>query len=152
MPTHFHGTRKQVRALDLFIKLTRATESISSRLERSLSQQGLTLSQLGVLEVLLHLGPMCQRELAKKLLRSHGNVTTVLDNLEKAGHIERVRNDDDRRFITVHLTDAGRAFIARVFPCHAQDITELMSVLEPAEMEDLGRLCRKLGTAVSRSG
>lgn len=50
----------------------RATESLNQRLCRHLSEANLTISQFGVLEALLHLGPQNQKELGQKLLKSGG--------------------------------------------------------------------------------
>lgn len=147
MPTHYTGTREEIIALNTFIKLTRATESLNARLAQRNTHPGLTTSQFGVLEVLYHLGPMCQSELGSKLLKSGGNITLVIDNLEKHGLVHRERGIEDRRFITVSLTDAGRALITEVLPGHVQAITEEMSVLSNDELRELGDLCRKLGTA-----
>jgi len=145
MPTHYKGNAEQVRALNAFIKLARAADSLASRVSRSITDSGLTETQFGVLESLLHLGPLHQCALGKKLLRSGGNMTLVVDNLEKRGLVRREPNTKDRRFNTVHLTDAGRQLIARVFPGHVYEIVREMGVLTPAEQEELGRLCRKLG-------
>lgn len=151
MPTHYKGSRREVRALDTYIKLMRATESLNARLVRSLAAHDLTISQLGTLEALLHLGPMCQRALAGKLLKSSGNVTTVIDNLEARGLVERVRSTEDRRFITLHLTPAGRKLIEAVFPAHAALIADDLDALSPAEQAELSRLCKKLGVEVASS-
>ena len=147
MGTHYRGMKDEVRALNAFIKLVRAADSVGARLKDSPAEAGLTDGQFGVLEALYHLGPLHQRELGTKLLRSGGNVTMVVDNLEKRGLVRRERGVEDRRFVTVHLTDAGRRLIARIFPRHAARVTEEMSVLTPAEQDELGRLCRKLGKA-----
>ena len=144
MPTHFQGNEETVRALYAFINLERASDTVIGRLTPPLKAQGLTLGQFGVLEALLHLGPMCQHELAKKLLRSGGNVTLVVDNLEKHGWVRRVRQQDDRRMVQIQLTPAGRRLITRVFPAHARGIAEEMSRLSAGEQEALQRLCRKL--------
>jgi len=132
------------------VKLVRAYDSLSSRLRAPLREDGLTVSQLGVLEALLHLGEMVQSELASKLLTSPSNLTTVLDNLERDGMVERRRSTEDRRQVEVSLTAAGRERIREVFPRHARRITELMTALDPGEQEELGRLCRKLGRAAGQ--
>src|ERR1700739_263785 len=107
MPTHFDGPARETRALDIYIKLTRATETIDARLAAKLAQQGLTPGQLGVLEALMHLGPLAQCDLGRKLLRSGGNVTTVVDNLERRRLVRRRRSEEDRRVMTVDLTASG---------------------------------------------
>jgi MarR family 2-MHQ and catechol resistance regulon transcriptional repressor len=145
MGTRHKGSPAEVRALNTFIKLTRAAESTESRLAGLLTEANLTDSQFGVLEALYHLGPMHQCDLATKLLRSSGNITLVLDNLEKRKLVRRQRGTEDRRYITVHLTPEGERLIREVFPRHAANIVQVMNVLTPDEQEELARLCRKLG-------
>jgi MarR family 2-MHQ and catechol resistance regulon transcriptional repressor len=145
MGTHYQGKPAEVRALDTFIKLMRASDSISSRLNRRLGTLDLTESQFGVLEALHHLGPMCQKALADKLLRTGGNLTLVVDNLEKRGLVRRERDAADRRFVTVHLTPAGRKLIEGILPGHVRAIVDEFGALGAGEQEELGKLCRKLG-------
>jgi MarR family 2-MHQ and catechol resistance regulon transcriptional repressor len=145
MATAYHGTRQEVRALDAYIKLMRAGGSVMARVQRHLAEERLSASQFGVLEALFHLGPLSQRELGRKILRSSGNITMVVDNLEQRRLAVRDRGGGDRRVVTVHLTAAGRRMIRAIFPRHAASIVREMGVLAPAEQEELGRLCRKLG-------
>jgi MarR family transcriptional regulator, 2-MHQ and catechol-resistance regulon repressor len=122
MPTRFTGAECEVRALNAFIKLMRAADTVTTRLTRTLAPHRLTLGQLGVLEALLHLGPLSQRDLGRKLLRSGANVTTVVDNLARDGLVQRARDGRDRRLVTVTLTPKGQALIDRVFPEHVRSI------------------------------
>lgn len=150
MPTHHRGKGDEVQALNAFIKLARSMNALQARLLPPLQKEfGLTESQLGVLEALYHLGPMAQGDLCRKILRSGSNVTTVVDNLERDRLVRRERDETDRRVQMVHLTERGKTLIAKAFPVHAERITEAMSVLTRDEQRELGRLCRKLGTAVS---
>ena len=82
------------------------------------------------------------------MLKSGGNITTVVDNLEKRGLVERRRCSEDRRVIYAHLTAAGEQAIKAHFPKHAEQIEREMSVLTAPELAELGRLCRKLGLRV----
>lgn len=150
MPTHFKGTETEVRALNALINLARALDSLSAQLGVELGQAGLTPPQFGVLETIHHLGPLCQRELGRKLLRSGGNITVVVTNLEKRRLVRRERLAADRRMIRVHLTQRGRELIERLFPKHVASLVKQFSVLEPEEQETLRRLCRKLGIGVQR--
>ncbi|HUI44411.1 MAG TPA: MarR family transcriptional regulator [Nitrospirota bacterium] len=134
-----------MRALNAFIKLVRAADSVSGRVEAYLAPLKLTVSQFGVLETLFHVGPLYQKELGQKILKSSGNITMVVDNLEKSGFVQRIRDEQDRRRYTVHLTAKGRRIIQFFFPRHVSRIVEEMSVLTKAEMDELGRLCRKVG-------
>src|SRR5690606_29560212 len=86
------------RALSAFVKLRRAVNTLSARLNPVLQKDhGVTESQFGVLEALWHLGPMPQARLCEKLLVSGSNLTTVIDNLERSGLVHRGENPDDRR-------------------------------------------------------
>jgi MarR family transcriptional regulator, 2-MHQ and catechol-resistance regulon repressor len=143
--THYKGTKDEVRALGTFVKLVRASESISARIHRHLADAGLTISQFGVLEAIYHLGPLSQSEIAKKVLKSTGNITLVIDNLEKRDLAKRERQEEDRRYYAVRLTTKGRKLISSIFPRHAAKILEEMRALSSTEQRALGNLCRKLG-------
>ena len=144
MGTRHRGSIEEINALNAFIKLQRAAESISTRVH-SVLPDGLTITQFGVLEALHHIGPLCQGELAEKLLRSGGNLTLVVDNLEKMGHVARERDPADRRFVVVKLTDKGTKFIGEIFPRVLGNVTREMGVLSSTELFDLCRLCKKAG-------
>ena len=145
MGTRYLGTTEEVTALNAYIKLVRATESLSHRLHRHLESSKLTVTQFGVLEALFHLGAMHQRDLAEKLLKSGGNITLVIDNLEKRQLVKRDREVGDRRCISVSLTPAGKQLISDLFPAHVDAIAQQMSILSLEEQAELGRLCKKLG-------
>lgn len=145
MPTHYTGDETTRRALDAFIKLSRARKVMSLETSPLLAEYGLSESQFGALEALYYLGPMCQKEIGEKLLVTGGNMTMVLGNLEKQGLISRERDEADRRQMVVSLTDKGRQLIGELFPQHAQNIVNLMSILDAAQQEQLGQLCKTLG-------
>jgi MarR family 2-MHQ and catechol resistance regulon transcriptional repressor len=148
MPTRHRGSSLEIEALNAYIKLMRASESVSVRIHETLPE-GLTLTQFAVLEALLHLGPLCQSQIAAKVLKSTGNLTLVVDNLEKNGLVRRERSENDRRFVTVHLTSAGRGLITDVFPKIAARIAKEFTTLSRTEQATLGRLCKKLGLGQS---
>lgn len=147
MATRYDGTAGELRALGAFVALQRAADSVEARTQDEINRAKLTQSQFGVLEALLHLGPLCAKDLARKILRSKGNLTLVIENLERAGLVERAAREDDRRFQTVTLTRKGRALIAGMFPRHAGTIVKAFKILTADEQEELRRLCRKLGKA-----
>lgn len=149
MPTHYRGTPEEQRALNAFIKLMRATDSVSAELTRHIGEVGLTMGQFGVLESLLHLGPMRLGDLGAKLLRSGSNLTTVVGNLAKRGLVTRTPRPSDKRVVDVDLTPKGRKLIAGLFPAHARRITQLFSSLSATEQRQLGDLCRTLGRSLS---
>ena len=145
MPTHFNGTRVERRTLDTFIKLTRCTNSLFTRLTERNTLGDITPSQFAVLEALFHLGSMTQGEISTKVLKSGSNMTTVVDNLERDGYVRRERDAEDRRVINIHLTEAGKKKIEVVLPGHIAALVDEFSVLSASEQQTLAELCKKLG-------
>ena len=147
MPAHHKSSPRETLALNTYIKFMRAGEALGARLKASDSIGGLTFSQFAVLESLYHLGPLRPNAISAKTLRSPGNITLVIDNLEKAGLVTRARAPDDRRALLVTLTAKGKKLIAGVLPGHLAAIVNQMSVLTADEQRQMGTLCKKLGTA-----
>lgn len=145
MGTHYTGSEEEKSTLNAFIKLMRATESINNRLNRHLSDADLTVSQFGTLEALYHLGPLNQRAIGEKILKSGGNITMVVDNLEKSGYVKRKKDPNDRRAVLIHLTKEGESFIKSFFPKHLERILKEFDVLDENEKKTLADLCKKLG-------
>ena len=145
MPSRHKGSPSERRALAAYINLTRAANAVTSQAMKHLDEHGLTPSQFMVLEALYHVGPLCLSDLARKILRTSGNLTMVVDNLEKSGMVKRVQSETDRRYFSVEITEKGSELIARIFPEHAAGITEIMGRLTPEEQETLRELSRKLG-------
>lgn len=145
MGTHYQGSAEEILALDSYIKLSRAFETVTNLINAHLQNYDLTISQFGVLEALFHLGPMQPGQLAVKILKSSGNLTLVIDNLVKRGLVTRQRREDDRRCIDIQLTAAGQALIEAIFPGHAAGVAQTMGVLTSDEQMQLSVLCRKLG-------
>lgn len=147
MGTRYEGTPREVRALNAFIKLTRGTHSLLMRLEPHITRHGITTTQFGILETLLHLGPLNQRELGQKLLLSKGNISVVVSNLEKSTLVDRRRDEEDRRQTIVQLTAKGRKLIEKMFPKVVDAIVDDFANLTAGELETLGRLAKKVGRA-----
>lgn len=145
MPTRYRGTPAEAAALDAYIKLMRCASAVQEPLDRRLDQAGLTENQFGVLDILYHLGPTHQRELGGKLFTTGANISVIVDNLEKRGLVTRVRRTGDRRFIEVHLTEAGKARFKETFPGHVERIAQIFGALSPEELATFSTLCRKLG-------
>ena len=137
----------ETAALDAYVKLMRASESVTARAHVVLPE-GVTITQFAALEALLHRGPLFQTELALKLLKSGGNLTLVVDNLERDGLVVRERDAADRRRIRVALTAKGRTFITSLFPRVAASLAHQFSALTQTEQATLARLCKKLGLGV----
>src|SRR4030065_1026527 len=130
MGTHYNGSKKQIDALDSYIKLIRSAESLSSKINLELSKYGLTESQFGVLDALLHLGPMKHKEIGQKILKSGGNITMVINNLERRELVQRKRGEQDKRQFIIHLTSKGKNKIVETLPHISKSIKKRFEVLE----------------------
>lgn len=147
MPTQYDGTDDEERALNAYIRFTRAFDTVNRRIGETFRARDLTSGQFGVLETIYHLGPMYQGQLGEKLLQSKGNISTIISNLVERGLVERRRDEDDRRYVKIHLTNDGETLIANLFPEHVENIVDTFDALDDEEIEELGRLCKKLGVA-----
>lgn len=145
MGTYFKGTPKQVAALNAYIKLVRATETLVGRINSNFAKAGITDTQYAVLEALHFHGPLHQRDLAEKLLKSCGNITLVIDNLEKSYLVVRERFAADRRFYTILLTPKGKALVNKLLPDYVRLIVEEMAILSVKEQSELERICKLIG-------
>jgi MarR family transcriptional regulator, 2-MHQ and catechol-resistance regulon repressor len=148
--TKRYGERAD-RALGMWVKLARAYAVFNAVSRREIRTHGLTQPQFAVLESLAHIGPMTMGELTRKMLVSGGNMTCVVDNLEKDGLVARQVTADDHRSVRVALTDEGVRLIERIFPEHAEIIAAAAGVLSEQEQETLGELLRKLGKGLRQS-
>ena len=138
-------SEEQRLVLSAYVKLMRAASCVTSKMHKHLFEWKLTMSQFGVLEALLHLGSMPQQDLGRKILKSSGNITMVIDNLEKRGLVSRETDPRDRRRTCIHLTSEGDAIIREIFPKHAAISEHVFSVLNDTECQQLGSLLKKLG-------
>ena len=144
MGSRHQGSKAEALALNAYLKLLRAAESVSARTLVVLPEN-LTLTQFAALEALHHLGPLYQSELATKLLKSGGNLTLVVSNLERAGLVTRTRDASDRRFIKVDLTPKGRRSIGILFPKVAAHLVREFTILSSRDQLSLARISKRLG-------
>ncbi len=150
MAKRYSGNGEELLQVDAYVKLMRCADTVQGILARNAEANGLTLSQLGVLEILLHLGAQNQKDLAGKILRSGANMTTIIDNLEKRNFVRRLRTEADRRNIRIELTPEGKTAIETIFPLHMNNIYRMLSALSEEELKTLANLSRKLGLEARR--
>src|SRR5947208_2380125 len=104
MKERFQGDPAQKRALDAYIKLSRACNTAQTYAKTGIEEAGLSYSQFAVLEALYHVGPLNLGDLARRILKSSGNLTLVLDNLQKRGLVKRCQEGGDKRFVIATIT------------------------------------------------
>ena len=81
-------------------------------------------------------------DLADGVVYSRSALTYQAGLLEKAGLVTRGPSSDDERGITVTITDAGRARLAKVFPGHIEIVSNML--FEPLSRDDVKTLARVL--------
>jgi len=98
---------------EAFLSLSRTEAVLTGALERMLEPHGVTLTQYNVLRILRGAGPagLCRNEIGERLITLTPDVTRLLDRMEKAGLISRVRGEHDRRLVHTRLTEQGRALV-----------------------------------------
>lgn len=135
-------------ALKLWVVMNRAMRGIEDHLRRQVEPHGLSFTEFGVLEVLLHKGRLTIGEVGSRVLLTSGSMTYVIDKLEQRGLIRRRACGEDRRVIYVGLTEEGRALIETVFAEHAALIADLMGVLPHEERVAVADALKRLGLSV----
>lgn len=150
MGTKFNGNEDIRRSLNTFIKLQRSINSVSRFLSAQEGNKELSVTQFGILESLYHLGPMSQKALGNKILKTKGNISFVVRNLLSQELISRMQNADDGRFYEIRLMPKGKKLIQNTFPGHAEAIHKAMGVLTAMEQETMQDLCKKLGTTLDK--
>jgi len=128
----------------LWLLLWKATKALEADARRSVEATGLCLSDFGVLEALLHKGPLPVSALQEKILVSSGSTTAAVDRLERNGLAIRTETAEDRRTRIVHLTPEGARMSRKVFDEHARDMERAFAGLDAADRALLGKLLRKL--------
>ncbi|HLJ13041.1 MAG TPA: MarR family transcriptional regulator [Bryobacteraceae bacterium] len=138
-------TRPDLTGVHLWLLLWKAGKAVEAHARRSVNTTGLCLSDFGVLEALLHKGPLPINALGNKVLLSSGSMTAAVDRLERSGFVKRGAAATDRRARIVHLTEKGSKLIRSVFARHERDMERVFSRLEKPERNALADLLRKLG-------
>ncbi len=125
---------------------------LNDRLSRELSERhGLTLADY---EILVHLSEAPERrlrmsDLAEATRASRSRLSHQVDRMERAGLVERMPCQDDRRGWFAALTDRGWETIVAAAPDHVEGVRQhLLDVLTPAEFTTLGDACAKVVAAI----
>jgi MarR family 2-MHQ and catechol resistance regulon transcriptional repressor len=134
-----------------WLVLWKAACAVEAQALQSIADTGLCASDFGVLEALLHKGPLPVNTLGRKLLLTSGSITTAVDRLADRGLVRRKHDPADRRVRLVELTARGRQLIEPAFARHAADLEQVVSTLTRAERTTLVALLRKLGKAADGS-
>lgn len=122
--------------------LRKASQRFAAMAEEMLGPSGLTLRHFGVL-CSVHAEPgQNQRVIGERLRIDRSSVVTILDDLERAGLLQRRRAD--RRTFALHLTDAGAERLSELEAIMARLHAEFLAPLSPAEQTVLRELLIRL--------
>jgi len=108
---------------------------------------GLDFAAFDVLATLFRSGEpyeLSPSQLARSMMVSPGAVTQRLTRMESDGLIARTHNTDDRRGVTVRLTDEGEHLVGIVLPEHLANERRILSELSSPELVDLAGILRKM--------
>lgn len=134
----------QEPSVQAYVRLIRSAEALHGEVSRGLAVEGLTASQFSTMKVLRIHGALAQRDIAKYILKSGGNITVLVDNLEREGLVMRDRDTKDRRIVYVSLTKRGEELFDRIYPGHLERIRGVMGALTEEECGQLTQLLQKV--------
>jgi MarR family 2-MHQ and catechol resistance regulon transcriptional repressor len=104
-------------------------------LDSNLSKLGLSLAEFRVLRVLFETGPRLMVTLAMEQCMTAPGMTVVVDKLEDAGLVKRIRSDDDRRAINVAITGSGGERYKRALKLHDKIVERATNGMSNQEIE-----------------
>src|SRR5271166_6065307 len=99
----------------LWLVLWKAFDAVQANALRNISSLGLGLSDFGILEILLHKGPLPVNSIGEKVRLTSGSISVAIDRLARKGLVKRQNDPKDRRTRVVHLTAEGRKLIECAF-------------------------------------
>jgi DNA-binding MarR family transcriptional regulator len=145
MDREFIARRDDHSALRIWLRLLTCTQLIERRVRSGLREDfGTTLPRFDLMAQLeRHPEGLKMNELSRLLMVSGGNVTAIVDQLEKEGLVER-GEPDDRRAWLIRLTAVGRKSFAEMARAHEQWVVELLAGLTSRERDELLKLLAKL--------
>jgi DNA-binding MarR family transcriptional regulator len=145
MDREFIARRDDHSALRIWLRLLTCTQLIERRVRSGLREEfGTTLPRFDLMAQLeRHPEGLKMNELSRLLMVTGGNVTAIVDQLEKEGLVER-GSPADRRAWSIRLTSAGKKSFAEMARAHEQWVVELLAGLTSRERDELLKLLAKL--------
>lgn len=133
---------------ELWLNLSRTAAEIGHEIEQSLRPYGLSPTQYNVLRILRGAGPegLCQYEIKARLVAQVPDVPRILERMEKAGWVKRVRAEMDRRMVMATLSDEGRRLVGELdgpLPEMMRGLFRGLNAEEQARLNELLVVARK---------
>ncbi|NYJ13610.1 DNA-binding MarR family transcriptional regulator [Rhizobium leguminosarum] len=135
-----------VEPMGLLGRLKRLGTHLGREVEAVLLKHGLSTSAFDVLATLRRAGAphrLSPGELLEMTMVSSGTMTNRIDQLEKAGFVERVVNPEDRRSVLIALTEKGFSTVEEAVGAHVANQQRLTRNLSAVDKAELDRLLRK---------
>lgn len=139
-----HGP-DDLSGMHVWLVLWRAARALEEHSTQSIARFDMGVSDFGVLEALLHRGPLSATELGAKVLLTSGSMTTAIDRLERRGLVIRHDDRNDRRSRLIHLTPSGRKLIEKAFEKHRKAMERSLAGFSDEDRAALLPLLRRLG-------
>ena len=128
-----------------WIVMMKAMRALTKYAAAGIEETGLGLSDFGVLEILLHKGPLPVNTIGPIVDLTPGSISTAVDRLFAKGLVSRVESAEDRRVRIVALTPRGKDLIASAFRKHSGQMKSVFSELSPEELRGLEAALKKAG-------
>ena len=135
-------------SLSTWVEMMKAFNKIRSLELSFIEQNGLTIGQFALLELLHHRGKQTIGAATKLAMSSPGNMTVVVKNLIKSELIVSQKHDSDKRSAVLSITDKGAQLIESMFPGHSRRIDSFLTGLTTEEKEVVRALLRKLNKSL----
>lgn len=134
------------RALRIWLRLLTCTQLIERRVRSRLRERfATTLPRFDLMAQLeRHAEGLKMSELSRLLMVTGGNVTAIVDQLEKEGLVERLEEPADRRAFRIRLTRAGEKSFAEMARAHEEWVVELLAGMSRRDQDELLKLLAKL--------
>jgi MarR family 2-MHQ and catechol resistance regulon transcriptional repressor len=129
----------------VWLVMMKAMRALSRYAAAGIEETGLGLSDFGVLEALLHKGPLPVNTIGPIVDLTPGSISIAVDRLFAKGLVSRVESGEDRRVRIVALTPRGKELIAPAFRKHAGQMRKVFSELSPEELRSLEVALKKIG-------
>src|SRR5271168_3887308 len=129
----------------VWLVMMKAMRALTRYAAAGIEETGLGLSDFGVLEVLLHKGPLPVNTIGPIVDLTPGSISIAVDRLVAKGLVSRVESTEDRRVRIVALTPRGKALIASAFRKHSGQMKRVFSELSPEELRGLETALKKVG-------
>ena len=141
------------RALRIWLRLLTCTQMIERVVRSRLrSRFATTLPRFDLMAQLeRHPEGLKMSELSRLLMVTGGNVTAIVDQLEKEGLVERLDEPDDRRAFRIRLTRAGDKAFAEMARAHEGWVVEMLEGLSRKEHEELLKLLAKVKSSAAEA-